>query len=113
MERVRAVLDGALISAVNYAEVVGKLALHGHDGERLGRKLVGLGLVVEPFTQADAAEVGALAAAARPHGLSLADRACLVLARRTGRPALTADRAMTALEMGARVELIRWTSNAR
>lgn len=106
-ERVRPAIDGALISSVNFAEVIGKLALEGHDADRLGAKLVGLGLVVEPFTWADAKVTGALAPGSRALGLSLADRACLALARRVDRPVLTADRAMAKADLGVLVELIR------
>ena len=106
-ERVRPAIDGALISSVNFAEVIGKLALEGHDADRLGAKLVGLGLVVEPFTWADAKVTGALAPGSRTLGLSLADRACLALARRVGRPVLTADRAMAKADLCVTVELIR------
>ena len=106
-DRVRGVLSGALISAVNFAEVTGKLAIEGHDARRIGTKLIGLGLVVEPFTVDDARVTGELAPASRRLGLSLADRACLALAQRTGRIVLTADRAMAKSELGVDVELIR------
>lgn len=43
----------------------------------------------------------------KPHGLSLADRACLTLATRLGVPALTADRSWTDAEVEANVQLIR------
>lgn len=107
MERVRGVLRGALISAVNFAEIVGKLALEGHDANRIGVKLIGLGLVVESFTLDDARTVGALARPSRHLGLSLADCACLALASRTGRTVLTSDRTMAKADVGVRVELIR------
>lgn len=106
-ERVRVVLGGALMSAVNFAEVMGKLTLQGHDANRIGAKLVGLGLVVEPFLWADAQVVGALAPGARRLGLSLADRACLALALRSGGRVLTTDRAMAEADLGVHVELIR------
>ena len=106
-DRVRGVLSGAMISAVNFAEVTGKLAAEGHDARRTGTKLIGLGLVVESFTVDDARVTGELAPATRRLGLSLADRACLALAQRTGRVVLTADRAMANSDFGVDVELIR------
>lgn len=106
-DRVRGVLSGALISAANFAEVTGKLAVEGHDARRIGTRLIGFGLVVEPFTLDDARVTGELAPASRQLGLSLADRACLALARRMGRVVLTADRALAAADLGVQVELIR------
>ena len=43
---------------------------------------------------------GLLAPLTKPFGLSLADRACLVLARRLGLPVVTADRAWAKLDLG-------------
>jgi len=45
----------------------------------------------------------------RPAGLSFGDRACLALARRSGRKAMTADRTWLSVAtlLGVEVELIR------
>jgi PIN domain nuclease of toxin-antitoxin system len=43
----------------------------------------------------------------RGRGLSLADRACLALARVLDRPAITADRAWAGLEVGVEIRTIR------
>ena len=106
-DRVRSLLDGALISAVNFAEVAGKLALEGHDARRICTRLIGFGLAVEPFTVEDARAIGELAPASQRLGLSLADCACLALGGRTGRVVLTTDRAMAQSDLGVQVELIR------
>lgn len=59
-------------------------------------------------TAAICAEAAArLRPATRHAGLSLADRACLALARRLGVPAVTADRAWGDLDVGVEVRLIR------
>ena len=48
-------------------------------------------------------------AVTRPAGLSLGDRACLVLAKRLGAKAMTTDRAWTRIAeaVGVEVEVIR------
>jgi len=106
-ERVAASLPGALVSAVNYAEVVGKLIDFRTPVEAAAVVASDLGLVVAPFEASDAAEAGLLRAVTRPLGLSLGDRACLALARRLDLPVLTADRAWVELDLGVEVVLIR------
>ena len=77
-EAVREALrEGAAISAVNLAEVAGKLKARGKDPERIVRRLLAMGLEVLPFTLEEALEAGALDPLTRPLGLSLGDRACL------------------------------------
>lgn len=107
-----AVSEGAAISTVNLAEVLsvvvragpdlaGKLveaASTRDDAQRLesmgagGIALPGA-LTVEPFTLADAMRAAAVFPESRAHGLSLGDRACLMLGLRLGWPVLTADHA--------------------
>jgi PIN domain nuclease of toxin-antitoxin system len=62
---------------------------------------------VQPFGETDALETAALWAVTRSAGLSLADRACLALARRSDLPAVTADQAWSKVDVGATVTLIR------
>jgi ribonuclease VapC len=101
-----AIAEGAAISAVNFGEVATLLVRHGHDAEMLlGR--VREQVTVEPFTHADGLAAGALDPQTREHGLSLADRACLVLAGRLRAIAMTADRAWAALELDVTIQLIR------
>ncbi len=64
----------AMVSAVNWSEVVQKVAVKGADPEQLGEWVLALGLRVEPFDR-----IGAYAAAALPgetlrFGLSLGDQ---------------------------------------
>jgi PIN domain nuclease of toxin-antitoxin system len=97
-------LDGAVMSAVSWSEVV---ALARADLRPLREGLATAGLLILPFGVEDAEAAGALVQRTRPHGLGLGDRACLALAQRLGVPALTADRAWADLEIGVVVELIR------
>jgi ribonuclease VapC len=73
-EAVAAVLPGALVSAVNLAEVVSKLAQAHADA-------LALGIDVVAFDGSLALDVGALRPLTRAAGLSLGDRCCLALAR--------------------------------
>jgi ribonuclease VapC len=98
------------MSSVNVAEVLSRAADRGADPRALADDLASRGLLggaieVEPFTTADAIEVARLRPLTRPAGLSLADRACLVLVRRLGGRALTADAAWG--DVSAGVELIQ------
>ncbi|MGH9482805.1 MAG: PIN domain-containing protein [Terriglobales bacterium] len=106
-EVVAAALPNALISAVNLTESMTKLIRRGGDPEEVERLLRGLGLVIEPWTEALVWRSRDLAPLAWTKGLSFADRACLALARATGRKALTADRAWGGLGVGVEIELIR------
>ena len=105
-ERVLESLPGALISSVNFSEVVAKLAELGMPETDI-RLALTLGLEVAPFDEALAVAAGTLRPATRSAGLSLGDRACLALARARSLPALTTDRAWQDLDVDAAVEVIR------
>ena len=100
-------LEGSAVSAVNWSEVVQVAMRRDADVAGLGDALGAEGVVVVPFTIAHAEAVAALWAATRAAGLSLADRACLALARSFGVPALTADRAWLHLDAGVDVVVVR------
>ncbi|MGD0981854.1 MAG: type II toxin-antitoxin system VapC family toxin [Solirubrobacteraceae bacterium] len=99
-----AIAGGATISIVNLAEALSTLATRGADPTAVVTRLTERGLLdgaitVEPFTLADATEAARLRPLTRLAGLSLADRACLALASRLSREALTADRAWLGVEL--------------
>ncbi len=107
-----ALLRGSAISAVNLAEVLGKLAEVGEDPQNVSenlkqRGLLGRKLLVFPLGADDAVMIAKLHRSTKAHGLSLGDRACLGLALRLRVPALTADRAWSRLNVGVKVEAIR------
>jgi PIN domain nuclease of toxin-antitoxin system len=106
-EAVSAHLPGAHLSAVNAAEVAGKLVDGGVNPERAGEILDRLGVRIEAFDRRDVVPAGRLHLASRSLGLSLGDRACLALAERLGMPALTADLAWSDIEADIEVRLIR------
>jgi PIN domain nuclease of toxin-antitoxin system len=107
-EQVRqALLGGAVIGAVNLAEVASVLCARGIDAGLVADRVRALGLHVEPFLEDDALAVGMLRVQTESVGLSLADRACLALARRLGLPVLTSDQRWAELDAGAEIRLLR------
>ena len=107
-EAVREALrEGAAISAVNLAEVAGKLKARGKDPERIVRRLLAMGLEVLPLTLEEALEAGALDPLTRPLGLSLGDRACLAAGKVRGLAVLTADRTWAGVVPGVDVVVVR------
>lgn len=104
---------GAAISAINWTEVLTKIAERGEDPELAAAELRAAGLIgatvrVEPITDADCIAIARLRSATKKQGLSLADRACLALAERLGVPAVTADRDWGDVpDLGIPVKLIR------
>ena len=101
------VLSDGVLSAVNLAEVLSKLTDRGADVSRLAEDLVGAGVLVEPMTAADAAQVAELRRIDQGRLLSLGDRCCLALGRRLGLPVMTADRAWSELAAEVDVRQIR------
>jgi len=93
----------ARISAVNLTEI------HQQLGPTLPALIGGAGSVIQvaDFTAEQAAIAAAMQEATRPLGLSLADRACLALAKELGLSVLTADRTWADAEVGVDVTLIR------
>ncbi len=106
-ERVAAVLSQACISAVNLAEVLARLQRDGVDTETYLTELSQTGLEVVSFDHEQALLTTKLLPSTKRHGLSLGDRACLVLAQCRALPALTADRSWAHVQIGVEIELIR------
>lgn len=100
-----ALLPQARISAVNLAEVLGRLARDGAPDEVLSEVERRLHPVTLPFDPALAAETGSLIRLGR--GLSLGDRACIATAKQLGLPVVTADKVWATLDLGIEVRLIR------
>ena len=100
-------LPGALLSSVNYTEVIGKCL---DRGEALGpvlRNLAAMGFAIIAHDAQLARRAGELWPITKRLGLSLADRACLALAEREGLPVLTADRSWKSAALDLEVRLIR------
>ena len=107
--KVRAVLDGALLGAVNLAEIVSHYAKLGAARSDIEAMLQPLPLRVVPVDAGLSYDAGMLRPLTLKGGLSLGDRYCLALARREGGRALTAERRWPdiAVSAGVTVELIR------
>lgn len=106
-DQVEQLLEGSVMSAVNWAEVVQRGAARRLDTSTWRDRMGGFGLTVVPFTPEDAESTAQLWSVGRDIGLSLADRACLALADRLDLAAYTADRAWTRVQLSADVRLIR------
>ena len=91
-EAVSPVLEDALVSTVNWAEVLQKSLRREVDVEGMQQEFMDVGVIFEPFTPRHAEIAARLWLRTRAHGLSLADRACLALAMDRALPVLTADR---------------------
>lgn len=88
---VQAVIGDAVVSTVNVAEVVGKLADHGMNDANI-RTALAIGFDTVPFGADEVAVMPKLRRATKQHGLSLGDRCCLATALVRKCPVLTADR---------------------
>ena len=103
-----ALLDGATIATVNFAEVATKYVLRG--AKSVAETLLDrLPVTLVPVDADLALRSARMADLTKPAGLSLGDRICLALGQRTGQTILTADRAWldVAVQVGAQVELVR------
>lgn len=108
-DTVRKHLSGALISAVNYSEVLKKTTEIGGDAKVVHAHVTSLPLRIVPFDSEDAAVTASLYPQAKPHGLSMADRCCLALGVRSRANVLTTDADMAEVELPVKVLLIRGT----
>lgn len=108
-ERVQEALESgaAMMSAVNWAEVLAKLVDRGVSAEDRRRIRASLDIEIRPFDENAAFVAGSLRQPTRRHGLSTGDRACLALALAEAVPALTADRTWANVDAAIEVEVIR------
>jgi len=106
-EVVQELLETALISSVNWSEVVQKALDKEVEIEELRPELEALGLEILPFTAPVAETTARLRAATRQAGLSLGDRACLATAAVLGIPAITTDRVWPDLGLPIEIRVVR------
>lgn len=97
----------SVISAVNFSEVIAKLAEVGMAESQIRGILDPLGLEVAPFDTPSAWAAGLLRPSTRFAGLSFADRACLALAKQAKLPVLTADQAWKRPRLGLQIRFLR------
>jgi PIN domain nuclease of toxin-antitoxin system len=104
---VRGRRPGAVLSAVNYAEVLARTAALCGSLEDAKRRVDRQELGVIALDQTQAAVAASLLPAGKKLGLSLADRCCLALAMTRRQPVLTADGAWQSLKADIDIVLIR------
>jgi len=104
--RVQALLDGGVVVAANWAEILQKARQHGADQQEVGLLLRSLGLEVTEITREDGETAAEIWDRSVP--VSLGDRLCLAVAIRLQLPVVTTDRlwAKASIE-GVEVELLR------
>jgi PIN domain nuclease of toxin-antitoxin system len=100
-------LDDAILSAVNYAEVVSKLVERGMNRGQVRAAVAVIDMRVIDFDTDLAERTGELRSNTKKLGLSLADRACLALAEREGATAFTSDRAWRGAISNIEIRVIR------
>jgi PIN domain nuclease of toxin-antitoxin system len=101
------ILDHAVVSTVNLAEVQSKLVKKGHDPEEAWEEIISLVKGEEPFTSDQARIAGDLITTTEKYGLSLGDRSCLALAIALKAPVYTTEQAWRELKVGIPIHVIR------
>jgi ribonuclease VapC len=101
------ILDHAVVSTVNLAEVQSKLVKKGHDPEEAWEEILSLVQAEEPFTSDHARIAGDLIATTEKYGLSLGDRSCLALAIALNAPVYTTEQLWRKLKVGVPIHVIR------
>lgn len=97
----------AIISAVNYAEVIGKLFDAGLSESLVKTVIENLDLQIESMDTQQAWTTGELRLKTKGFGLSLGDRACLALALIKGLSVITADKQWGNLTLGTQIIQLR------
>jgi ribonuclease VapC len=106
-DKVEPLLDTAVISAVNFAEVFSKLRDRGVDETMISAIIAEFEPVVVDFDKRLALHAAELRNKTRHRGLSLGDRACLALAASRGAVAVTTDKAWQDLSGISPILLVR------
>jgi len=100
-------LDAAVVSTVNLAEVQSKLVREGAAPDEAWEHILSPIREAAEFTREQARIAGNLVAETSAFGLSLGDRACLALGIALGAAVYTADRSWKGLRLGIRIHYIR------
>ena len=101
------VLHQAIISTVNWSEVIQKSISKGVDIEGMRGDIEALGVRLKPL-DVNVAELAAHIWLENKKGsLSLADRICLALAQTSNLPVLTADKDWIKAAINVQIQLIR------
>ncbi len=101
------ILDRAVASAVNLAEVQSKLVKRSNDPDKAWAAALSTVSAVEPYTLEQARIAGDLTTATEKYGLSLGDRSCLALAIALKAPVYTTEQLWRNLKVGVPIHVIR------
>jgi len=107
-EKIEEVLSRAVISTVNFAEVLTVLTNIGIPIEEAEEAATDMLKEIIPFDQRQAAISASFRKITKPYGLSFGDRACLALAKVQGSNVFTADKIWGKLHIpGIKIHIIR------
>ena len=106
-EKVACVMDTAVISSVNAAEVVAKLVDRGFDPDEASEIFLNIALKIIDFDLEMALLSGQLRYETKSIGLSLGDRACIALGLVHNTEIYTADKVWSTLDSDNYIQLIR------
>jgi PIN domain nuclease of toxin-antitoxin system len=106
-EIVAARLNGAMISSINFSEILARLGRDRIAPSIAAPRITELGITVVAFDEPQAIIAAEIREFARAAGLGLADCCCLALALSEQLPVLTADRIWKTLGLGLQIDLLR------
>jgi len=101
------ILQRAVASTVNLAEVQSKLVTMGRSPEEAWEDTLSLDTAAATFTSEQAKTAGSLIAQTAKMGLSLGDRSCLALAIALKAPVYTTEQVWKNLKVGVPIHVIR------
>ena len=101
------ILNRAVASTVNLAEVQSKLVKKSNDPDKSWVAALNTVSAVEPFTDEQAKIAGDLITTTEKYGLSLGDRSCLALAIALNAPGYTTEQLWKNLKVGVPIHVIR------
>ncbi len=101
------ILENAVASTVNLAEVQSKLVKRGHPPDEAWEDALSPVTAAEPFTTEQAKIAGDLIGKTEKYGLSLGDRSCIALAIALKAPVYTTEQAWNNLKLGVPIHVIR------
>lgn len=101
------IMDDAIISTVNLAEVQSKLVKNGYSADEAWESVLSLVTVAVPYTSEQARIAGDLITMTEKFGLSLGYRSCLALAIVLKAPVYTTEQVWRDLKVGVPIHVIR------
>ena len=101
------ILNHAIASTVNLAEVQTKLVKGGFSPDEAWAQTLSVVISAVPYTEEHAKTAGALITTTEKYGLSLGDRSCLALAIALNAPVYTTEQLWKNLEVGVPIHVIR------